>query len=111
MRVLEYFLGRYIERMSPEEKEAMLARVVEKFLQEMTAEDKQRLVERFLPQLLDEVDMRAIVSQLLLAFWKGSEKQDISPEEEAGLWEAFSRMASGTGGKLKGVFDKFGGSA
>lgn len=102
MKLLERIINSVIDRMSREEKEALIQRTLEKFLSDLTPEEKQQLVERMIPQLLEGADMKEILPSMLKTMWKNLGTDG----DEAGIVERMSKAASETGEKFWKSFRK-----
>jgi uncharacterized membrane-anchored protein YjiN (DUF445 family) len=99
LRLLHGIINAAIDRMSREEKEALLEAAIERVLNAMTPEERQQLVERMIPQLLEGVDMKEVFPDMFKAMWKNLE----TGMADAGFVDKMSKMASGTSEKIASI--------
>ncbi len=99
MKLTERIIENFIGRMSQEEKEALLEKVMEKFFDEMTPEEKQQLVEKMAQKLLEGVEITELLPRIMATMWKGAE----TDEEEPGILDKMTKLASETGEKLSEI--------
>ena len=96
MHWIDNMIDRLIEKMSPEEKEALAEKALTKFFDELTPESKQQLIEKMLPKLFEGVDQKELLTDLMKTMWKSSG----ASEAPAKLMSTMSKMASDTKEKI-----------
>ena len=88
MNIMESMMGMMMNRMSKEDKEAMMDGMMEKFFADMTADDKGKMMDQMMPKMMEGMDMKEMMPKMMMGM--------IGCEEgEGGMMGMMSGMQGG----------------
>ncbi len=65
MGIMEAMMGTMMNRMSKEDKEAMMDKMMAKFFEGMTKEDKQKMMQEVMPKMMEGMTMMDMMSGMM----------------------------------------------
>lgn len=66
MSFMERIMGAMMERMSPEDKEAMMDNMMEKFIAGITPEERQKMMAEMMPKMMEDVNMMDMMPKMMM---------------------------------------------
>jgi glutamine synthetase adenylyltransferase len=87
LKFVEKMMGFMMDRTSKEEKQEMMAEMMERFFSSMTTEDKQNMMQAMMPQMMEGVNMMEMMPQMMMGMMGG--------EKGERCMEMMSKMTGG----------------
>lgn len=95
MSIMERMMGTMMERMSPEDKEAMMDSMMEKFFADITPEEKQKMMTDMMPKMMEGMDMSEMMPRMMMSMMSGG--QESGSSDMQGMMGNWMRGTSGQG--------------
>lgn len=80
LKFMEKMMGFMMDRTSKEEKQAMMAEMMERFFADMTAEDKQHMMEAMMPRMMDGMNMMDMMPKMMMGMMGEGKEASCLPE-------------------------------
>ncbi len=84
MKFREKMMGFMMDRTGPEEKQAMMAQMMERFFADMTAEDKQHMMETMMPRMMEGMNMIDMMPKMMMGMTGEGKEACCMPEMTEG---------------------------
>jgi predicted GTPase len=75
-------------RMSKEEKEEMMGKMIDKFFSDMTVDDRKKMMAEMMPKMMEGINMMEMMPQMMMSMMGGG-------EGEGGMMGMMSKMMGG----------------
>jgi hypothetical protein len=84
LKFMEKMMGFMMDRTSKEEKQAMMAEMMERFFATMTAEDKQHMMEAMMPRMMEGMNMMDMMPNMMMGMMGEGKEASCLPEMTEG---------------------------